>query len=791
MLDAPLVTPRGYCHSESRANIARVLVGICSTALVLAACGDPISVLNPADMVLHVVSGDSQVGVPFEELPEPIVVQVVDTANNQPVVNQVINFRVVEGGGSVFAGVAHTNEEGIAQEYWTLGGAGPQLLEARAVTGEGEKVIFGTFSATAVEPFDSIPSVVQCLNTVPTWRPHGDCEYGITWVDSSVTASFRVVNADSVPLPNVLVRFEVDTTVNGTMFQLGTVTPDSARTDTAGVVTATWTLGPYPGDNRLLVSAYGPDSTATIDAWAYGAAHPPPPDSVPAFIRCFMPGGWWRYDGECDYGPVPVDSAISVSFQVAARDSIPLPNTWMFFAVDTVAIGNYVQGGSVTPDSVLTDSLGMAITSWTLGQSAGRNRLVVSAVGAGVTVTEVMVATGVPESIPIDSVPALIQCQDYHGTWRTEGLCAYYSVPEGTTFPALFRVTNRDTLPLPNVAMEFEITHGDGVVTPVSATTDSLGQVTVQWTVGSYNVGQQLTARVPEWQLEVSVRVGVQMPQPEKIWWDNPYGGDWTKTSNWTAGRVPRLGDTVVVSLGGDYTILAESDSTIAMGSFEIGTPDTTTTQTLYIDRTEFHVDWFGGVHPSAVIQVDSGGAYVGPGLVFVLGGEVRLTGGSWETNTRVDSGAFVFDGWQPKSLVDATIVGYGGEIVWRSMDTLLVLQDSAAMYLLGDADLVLEDTLTIVGGFLSEALVVDSTASLVFTADADQPNFLQMSGTNVYIGGEIAIETSLEPASGTVFDLVRLVGGATLTGVPTLVTAGYTLSVNPEEGVGLRVVKN
>ena len=110
MSDTPYMKPRASHLNLTNLRLAALLMlGVCGF-VIQTACGDPVSVPNPADMVLHVVSGDSQVGVPFEELPEPIVVQVVDTANNQPVFNQVINFRVVEGGGSVYAGVAHTNE---------------------------------------------------------------------------------------------------------------------------------------------------------------------------------------------------------------------------------------------------------------------------------------------------------------------------------------------------------------------------------------------------------------------------------------------------------------------------------------------------------------------------------------------------------------------------------------------------------------------------------------------------------------------------------------------------------
>ena len=790
MMETPSVMSRDTHPQKSTLSMLTALVVGTGVAVLHTACGDPTAIPNPADLVLNVVSGDSQIGVPFEELPDPIVVQVMDTANHRPVFNQVINFRVVEGGGSVFAGVAHTNEAGIAQEYWTLGGPGPQLLEARAVTAEGEKVVFGTFSATAVEPFDSVPAFIECLATDRTWRPYRYCDYGPQWVDSSVTASFRVVNADTVPIPNVFVRFEIDTTVNGTRLQGGNVSPDSTVTDTLGIATVTWTLGPYPGDNRMLVFAYGSGETKTVAAWATGLNNPPPNDTVPAHIRCLMPNSGWRFDGECANGPTPVNSTIPVSFQVVARDSTPLPNILMVFVVDPAALDTLVQDGSVVPDSAFTDSAGVATVNWTIGQYAGRNRLIAHAFGDGVSLTEVVEATGVPDSVPIDSVPALIQCKNYQGIWRTEGLCAYNSVPEGTTFPAHFRVTNIDTIPLANVRIVFEVTHGDGAVAPDSAITDDLGLAMVQWTVGSANVGQQLTARVPLWMLEVSVRVGVYHPSPEKLWWQNASGGDWTRASNWSGDKVPRLGDTVVVNLRGDYTILAEDADTLAMGSFEFGTIDTSTTQTLYIDRTYFRVDGFGALHPSAVLLVDSGGAYGGAGFLFIVGGEAHLIGGSWEHNTSLDSGAFVFTGSQPKSLDGASIVGNGGSMIWRSSDTLLVLQDSAYILLRG-ANLVLEDTLTIMGGYVTEPLIVDSTSTLVFAANAASATYLQLNGVGAYIGGEVAIETTAEPQPGTVFDLIRLVGGAVMTGTPTLVTSGYTLAVNPEAGVGLRVIKN
>ena len=46
-----------------------------------------------------------------------------------PVDNELVNFVVVGGGGSMFAGAALTNKKGIAKDFWTLGPeAGENIL---------------------------------------------------------------------------------------------------------------------------------------------------------------------------------------------------------------------------------------------------------------------------------------------------------------------------------------------------------------------------------------------------------------------------------------------------------------------------------------------------------------------------------------------------------------------------------------------------------------------------------------------------------------------------------------
>ena len=139
---------------------------VCSTLVAswffAAACGTE----SPTDATLPpisllIVSGDGQQEIVGRELPNPLVVQVLDE-KSRPVKGQLVNFRVVTGGGSVYAGSSLTNADGKAQDYWTMGAEpGPGTLEVRAVNPTtGEKQNFATFTATALpETFTLIVSL--------------------------------------------------------------------------------------------------------------------------------------------------------------------------------------------------------------------------------------------------------------------------------------------------------------------------------------------------------------------------------------------------------------------------------------------------------------------------------------------------------------------------------------------------------------------------------------------------------------------------------------------------------
>ena len=121
--------------------------------LFAVACSDGPAGLSDVDpsVELAVVSGNGQSAPAGTELSQPLVAEV--TANGVPLADVVVNFRVVSGGGRAFAGVARTDAQGRARDFWTLGpvAGAPQLLEVRAVRA-GQKQVYASFTATALPP---------------------------------------------------------------------------------------------------------------------------------------------------------------------------------------------------------------------------------------------------------------------------------------------------------------------------------------------------------------------------------------------------------------------------------------------------------------------------------------------------------------------------------------------------------------------------------------------------------------------------------------------------------------
>jgi hypothetical protein len=124
----------------------------CAVAAILsiaaAACGDG---TGPGDrsVEIAVAAGDAQFGIPGDFLEEPLQVTVTDPANDEPVEDVAISWRVTSGEASLAETVTRSDALGIAQVTLRLGGElGTVTIEATAPGGIGGPA---TFSAAAID----------------------------------------------------------------------------------------------------------------------------------------------------------------------------------------------------------------------------------------------------------------------------------------------------------------------------------------------------------------------------------------------------------------------------------------------------------------------------------------------------------------------------------------------------------------------------------------------------------------------------------------------------------------
>ena len=201
-----VMIPRSRQKRSVRETTLRRLVLPALFFAAVAACGEnatePATTTAGPPASLIIVSGNTQVDTVGKELPQPLVVRVLD-ASDEPVPQQVVNFRVISGNGSVFAGVAITGSAGVARERWTLGtvAADTQTVEARAIDNQtGAALIFATFTAVAV------PDTAATLQLVSGGVILGDSVLQFTVLGDTATLGATVLDQygnEVAPRPSV------------------------------------------------------------------------------------------------------------------------------------------------------------------------------------------------------------------------------------------------------------------------------------------------------------------------------------------------------------------------------------------------------------------------------------------------------------------------------------------------------------------------------------------------------------------------------------------------------------
>jgi len=323
-------------------QLRRLVVAV---PLLLAACVSHIDapqavLLQNLPFAMVVVSGDGQSAPGGAELTSPLVVRVEDSKGHR-VTGQIVVWRVVSGGGSVFAGVAITNKDGEARERWTLGASGAQRVEARAVDPDnGNALTFGVFNATVLTPAQ--------LSISETNFNFGSVALGTT----STNHSFTVTNVGGQPTGTPTVSLGG---TNGADFRIAS---NSCTTALAGGALCTIAVNFRPTISGASSASLSVSATpgGTVSAALSGSA------PTPALLEFRPP--------PADFGSAAIGTPLTQTVTLfnsggTASSAIALQVAGTNASEFTITPGSACQGASLQP--AMTCSLQVVFTPTAVG----------------------------------------------------------------------------------------------------------------------------------------------------------------------------------------------------------------------------------------------------------------------------------------------------------------------------------------------------------------------------------------------------------------------------------------
>ena len=333
------------------------------------------STAPPPPKTLLGISGDGQTGQPGQTL-EPFVIQ-VQTQEGTPSEGVSVIFFVLTGGGSLSATVVITNSNGRAASTLTLGsepgtnrvqvsfpGTNPITV---AIRGNEPRVIFSAEATITPSPPVPMPTTLEVIS--------GDNQNGLTGETLSDPFVVEVRDQYDNPLGGVTVTFAVTA-------GRGSLSSEAGVTGTNGRAESTLTLGSEPGTNAVEVSVEGIVETEIFNA---EATLPPPEPTTLSVVS-----------GENQEGLTGETLADPFVVQVHDQYGNPMEGVSVTFALLT-------GGGSLSAETVTTDSNGLATSTLILGSEPGTNTAEVSVEG----VTETVTFNAVAELVEFDlSLPS-------------------------------------------------------------------------------------------------------------------------------------------------------------------------------------------------------------------------------------------------------------------------------------------------------------------------------------------------------------------------------------------------
>jgi hypothetical protein len=310
---------------------------------------------TPTPATIQIFSGNNQEAIVGTELPNPLVVEVLD-AQGRAVGGQSVSWSVVMGGGSVSPTASTTNANGEARTFLRVGPtAGAQRVQA-------------TLGSLTPAVFDAVARPRPASQVVVADGNNQSANAGAQLAQQIVA---RVLDATGAPVAGANVTFSV--TSGG-----GSVNPTAVMSGADGRAATTWTLGTTVG-TQTVSAASGSAAPATFTATAR---------QVTNLTLVLVSGN--DQNGE-------VSSVLSNPLVVRLRDASGSPVAGSTVQFSTTA------GGTLTPPSTTTDANGEASATWRLGTTAGRQTVTASASGASSVAFQATARAAAPSQLTIVS----------------------------------------------------------------------------------------------------------------------------------------------------------------------------------------------------------------------------------------------------------------------------------------------------------------------------------------------------------------------------------------------------
>jgi hypothetical protein len=371
-----------------------------------------------APATIGLLAGAGQHAPAGRALPQDVVVRVMGR-RGLPVSGALVAFRLTDADGAVDPVSALTDADGRARTSWTLGALPgsqsliatvPQLDSTLVVTAESDPVAANTRAIAIVDRASGAAG--RALGDVMQLRVTDTVGH----VFSDVPVSWHALD--------------------------GAVEPLAARTDSAGIARARWTLGPRAGTQRLRAQVGTPHGGAAIA-----------PVTITATALAGAAARIVVASGDRQRGTVGAPLRRPIVVRVLDETGN---------GVTDAALVASVSAGTLIDTVARTDSSGSATLLWTLGRSTGSQTLHLRTNGSKPLDVVAQASAGAPANLAF----ALVRRSSARA--GTRNLVA--------------TVTDLYGNPVPNAKLG--LTAKSGSVTPSHAATDARGTVALTWTPG-------------------------------------------------------------------------------------------------------------------------------------------------------------------------------------------------------------------------------------------------------------------------------------------------------------------